>query len=103
MPEDVSPQATVGRRIDGLADLDGIEFAALVDIERESGGEERNVIKHVIEPDHPAYVMLRGYLQNAPSTPTPGHGAVQQAAVMSQAVTQPTTQPAASGKPAWAQ
>ncbi len=99
MPEDVSSQAVAGRRITALSDLDGIEFAALVDIEKDGSGEERNVIKHVIEPDHPAYVMLRGYLKNSHSNASTGQGLSQTGGIK----TQSASQPAQTGKPAWAQ
>ena len=52
-PQDNSPQAATARRIQGFADLDGIEFLVRVDIEKDTKGEDRNVVKVAVEPDHP--------------------------------------------------
>lgn len=58
-PDDDSPKAIEGRRTPrGLADLDGIEFAALIEQEeKDIDGKKRinNVIKRAITPDHKEY------------------------------------------------
>ena len=53
--QDNSPQAAQARRISGLADLDGIEFLAKIDVEKDQNSEDKNVIKFAITPDHKEY------------------------------------------------
>lgn len=50
--KDESPEAQAARRIDGLRDLDGIEFVARIDVEKNQHGEDKNVIKAAITKDH---------------------------------------------------
>ena len=89
-PQDNSAQAASARRINSFADLDGIEFLARVDVEKDGKGEDRNVVKIAIEPDHKDYAVL---VSGNPATPTqPSHVAPVRAA-----------QPAVTGKPSWAQ
>lgn len=57
-PEDNSPEAQRARQIRGFGDLDGIEFAARIGVEKDGKGELRNVIRMVIEPDHRDYADL---------------------------------------------
>jgi len=104
-PQDNSPQAAAARRINSFADLDGIEFLARVDVEKDGKGEDRNVVKVAIEPDHKDYVPLAamrasvrahgggGGHSGAPVQPTPAY-----------AQPAPQARPAVpTGKPAWAQ
>ncbi len=97
-PQDNSPQAASARRIQGFHELDGIEFLARVDVEKDAKGENRNVVKLAVEPDHKDYASLMGVASKAPaaggSTGAPAPTAPQQAA---------TQRPAVPGKPAWAQ
>ena len=44
-PQDNSPQAAAARRIQGFHELDGLEFLARVDIEKDGKGQDRNVVK----------------------------------------------------------
>lgn len=98
-PQDNSPQAAAARRIQGFHELDGLEFLARVDIEKDGKGQDRNVVKIAIEPDHPDYAKLMGM---PPKTSGGGHsGAPAQAAPAYQPPTQ--QRPPATGKPAWAQ
>ena len=92
-PQDNSPQAASARRIQGFHELDGIEFLARVDVEKDAKGEDRNVVKLVVEPDHKDYAALMGTATKAPS----GGGN----AVAPQPAT--TQRPAVPGKPVWAQ
>ena len=79
-PGDNSPQAQQARRIQGFQDLDGIEFVARVDVEKDQNGEDRNVVKQAITPDHKDYAALMGQtsaasgapqqMQAAPATPS---------------------------------
>ena len=97
-PQDNTTYATSRRRIEGFHELDGIEFLARVDVEKDAKGENRNVVKLAVEPDHKDYASLMGVASNAPaaggSAGAPAPTAPQQAA---------TQRPAVPGKPAWAQ
>lgn len=91
-PQDNSPQATAARRIQSFQELDGIEFLARVDVEKDAKGEDRNVVKLAIEPDHKDYAAIMGMAPRAvagASYPAPAP----------QAAPRPTP----SGKPVWAQ
>jgi hypothetical protein len=94
-PQDNSPQAAAARRIQGFHELDGIEFLARVDVEKDAKGEDRNVVKLAVEPDHKDYAALMGTAPRAPST-----GAAAVPVVSSAPAVQ---RPATTGKPAWAQ
>ena len=97
LPTDQSPDAQNARRISSFAGLDGIEFVARIDVEKDSKNDNRNVIKLAIEPDHKDYPALMGV---PPKTSGGGNsGAPAQAAP---AYTAPQ-RPAATSKPAWAQ
>lgn len=104
-PQDNSPQAAAARRIQGFADLDGIEFLARVDIEKDTKGEDRNVVKIAVEPDHPDYARLMG----VPPKPGVGTASPPSAPAASSIPAAPSqtaqapARPAVSGKPAWAQ
>ena len=100
-PQDQTPQAQQARCIQSFADLDGIEFVARIDIEKDQrSGEERNVIRAVIEPNHKDYpLLMAGSGATAASAVTSGYAAPVQATGAA-AVTQV---PAVSGRPTWAQ
>ncbi len=103
VPNDVSPQAVAGRQIRSISELDGIEFIAQVDIEKDGKGEDRNVVKLAIEPDHPAYASLRGEMKS-PSPIAAPRSPLQQPQVQHQSgYQQSATRSEQSGKPAWAQ
>jgi len=86
-PGDNSPQAQQARRIQGFQDLDGIEFVARVDVEKDQNGEDRNVVKQAITPDHKDYAALMGQSPAAPIAPQQTQAA-------------PGTKP---NRPSWAQ
>lgn len=94
-PQDNGPQAAAARRIQGFNELDGIEFLARVDVEKDAKGEDRNVVKLVVEPDHKDYATLMGVAPRAPSG-----GATPNPATFSAPAPQ---RPATTGKPSWAQ
>jgi len=96
-PQDNSPQAAAARRIQGFQELDGIEFLARVDVEKDSKGEDRNVVKLAIEPDHKDYAALMGTL---PKPTSGGHSGTPAQTIPAYAA--PQRSPVA-GKPAWAQ
>jgi hypothetical protein len=98
-PQDHSPQAATQRRIEGFRDLDGIEFLARVDIEKDGRGADRNTIRIAIEPDHVEYARWRGV---APAIhPGNSTGAPVPAAAPLPAPASPRAPVA--GKPSWAQ
>ena len=99
-PQDNSPQAAAARRIQGFHELDGLEFLARVDIEKDGKGQDRNVVKIAVEPDHPDYAKLMGVPPKAPGS---GHsGAPAQAAAPAYQAPAPQRAPV-TGKPSWAQ
>ena len=86
-PNDASEAAMKARVVNGLADLDGLEFAARVDIEEgQNGYGDKNVIQTVVGVKHKRYAEVMAGGGSAP-------------------VAQPMPAPQASGqgKPAWAQ
>lgn len=81
-PGDNSPAAQSARCISGFADLDGIEFLARVDWEKDQEGQDKHLIKAAITPDHREYAAIMGQ---------PGKSA------------QAAASPVAAGRPRWAQ
>ena len=100
-PQDNTPQAAAARRINSFAELDGIEFIARVDVEKDAKGEDRNVVKIAIEPDHKDYAALMGGSAKGPA----GGGNSGAPAQASTAFAAPAraAQASATGKPSWAQ
>ena len=76
--EDNSPQAVMARRLQNFGELDGMEFVARIDVEKDADGEPTNVIKHVITPDHKDY-------QNLMNAMTPAQGQAPQQLAQNQA------------------
>ena len=108
LPADNTPQAQAARRIGGFGDVNGLEFAVRIDIEKDAKGEDKNAIKSVIEPDHKDYAAIMGV------APRAGLGNAGGNSGAPAAVTAPSSAPPAaprpatlssvpSGKPAWAQ
>jgi len=89
-PQDNSPQAQQARRIQGFADLDGIEFVAKVEMDKDQNGDDKNVVKTAITPDNKAYTGIAGELTQASAS-------VQQSSPAQSTSTAPT------GRPSWAQ
>ena len=98
-PKDNSPEAASARRINSFAELDGIEFVARVDVEKDSKGEDRNVVKLAIEPDHKDYGASMGHLPKGNSGG--GHSGAPMQPPPPSAVS--PQRPSGTGKPAWAQ
>ena len=93
--KDTSPEAQAARRINGFADLDGLEFVARIDIGTDAMGEDKNEIRAAVTPDHRDYSQVMGMAGHGyqpPSQPAPQPTAAPQ-----------STAPAAPGRPAWAQ
>jgi hypothetical protein len=101
-PQDNGPQAAGARRIQGFHELDGIEFLARIDIEKDGKGLDRNVIKLAVEPDHPEYAKFMGVPSKA-KTGGGTSGAPAQVAPSYAAATPASQRAPVSGKPAWAQ
>lgn len=103
-PQDHSAQANEARRIGSFAELDGLEFLARVDVEKDNRGDERNVIKLIIEPDHKDYgahmAQMMPVTQTAQLTQSSPH-MMQPTQPTLPVPSAPTA--AAPGKPAWAQ
>ncbi|MGL4415037.1 MAG: hypothetical protein ACRCT9_12475, partial [Roseinatronobacter monicus] len=94
--KDKSAEAQSARRINGFADLDGIEFVARIDIGSDTNGEEKNEIKSAVMPDHRDYAQVMGGAPlAAPSTAPDFASATHQTAYEAQA-------PAPHGRPSWA-
>jgi len=101
LPQDNSPQAAAARRIQGFHELDGIEFVARIDIEKDARGDLRNVVKLAVEPDQPDYARVMGLPTKTPG----GSSGAPAAAIPSRAMPAAAAaqRPAVPGKPAWAQ
>ena len=81
-PKDESPQAQNARRIVGFQDLDGLEFLARVDWEKDPHANDKHVVKTPVGPEHTDYAALMGSAGSA--APAPVYGPV-------------------TGRPSWAQ
>ena len=57
--KDTSPRAMEARRIQGFADLDGIEFLAKIDVEKDQNDQPKNAIKIAVTPDHKEYCAFQ--------------------------------------------
>jgi len=99
--KDNSPQAQTARRINGFADLDGIEFLAKIDVGKDQNGDAKNEIRFAVTPNHKDWET---YSQSG-GTWKPGGAPAAAAAPVAGATTstseaQPTGAP---NRPAWAQ
>ncbi|GAA4647891.1 hypothetical protein GCM10023116_01530 [Kistimonas scapharcae] len=56
--DDNAPQAVLARRLKDFGELDGMEFVARIDVEKDTDGEETNVIKHIVTPDDKRYQQV---------------------------------------------
>jgi hypothetical protein len=104
--KDNSPQAQAARRINGFADLDGLEFVARIDVGTDANGDERNEIRAAVTPDHKDYAALMGIialpamtLQPAAASPASPAGPSHPAAAHPAS---PPAAPAAGIRPTWA-
>ena len=101
-PGDTGAQAQAARRIQHFGELDGLVFVGRVDVEKDSRGDDKNVIKQAIEPDHKDYARLMA--GGAPSASSPS-GSVSHSHAAAPIAQTTYAKPAASGitKPSWAQ
>ena len=114
---DNSPEAQARRRINGFADLDGLEFVARIDVGTDTNGEDKNEIKSAVMPDHRDCAPVMGHVvapgmapqMQAPAASAPQHqapAATSQAQGHPAPASQPQPTPAApgfSGRPSWAE
>ena len=107
--KDNSPQAQNARRIAGIADLDGLEFFARIDVGTDANGDDKNDIRTAITRDHkdyPADVGGSAHVAQAPSyAPQTQHQPVHAPAPAPHLHSVPTQQkpaPAAGVRPTWA-
>jgi len=101
-PDDHTLQAADARRIQGFHELDGLEFVARIDIEKDGRGEAKNVVKMAVEPGEPEYAPAMAGAGLVPHRTAAAPSATPAAATPTSAPTQ-AQRPAVSGKPAWAQ
>ena len=59
-PQDQTEAARKARCIQGFADLDGLEFVVRVDIQKDAHGEDQNIVKTAITPEHQDYAVVMG-------------------------------------------
>lgn len=57
--KDKSPAAQEARRINGFADLDGIEFLAKIDVGKDANGDPKNEIRFAVAPNHKDWETYR--------------------------------------------
>ncbi len=96
-PKDDSPAAQAALRIQGFADLEGLEFLAKVDWETDPHGQPKSVIKRAITPDHKDYARLMGPVGIAAPLAPPSPSQVTAPSA------EPTTPPIRTGRPVWAE
>ena len=68
---DNSPAAQSARKINGIGDLDGIEFVAKITTKKDQNEELRNEIRFAITPDNKEYKSLIGIIASAVKTQNP--------------------------------
>ena len=97
--KDNSPQAQNSRRINGFADLDGIEFLAKVDVGKDANGDAKNEIRFAVAPNNKDW---KTYQENGGAWKP---GAVIAGATASAPTTTTTDTPPAANpnRPTWAQ
>lgn len=58
--KDETEKAKAARQIKSFAELEGLEFAAKIDIEKDANENDRNVIKSILTPQHKDYAKIMG-------------------------------------------
>ncbi|WKB50884.1 hypothetical protein [Eleftheria terrae] len=87
-PQDISPHAAAARHIASFGDLDGIEFLARIDVEVDGRGNQKNVVKVAVEPDHPDHARLMGVASRVSQAPAKQVAAAPTAPPAPAAITQ---------------
>ena len=109
-PKDMTPEAQAKRRINSIDELNGLEFACSVKIQKgQNGYDDSNKMSYVITPDNKKYQsVMAGGINGNTNSPAPAATPVQTSSTPAWAATpQPQQQPAApaqpqSPAPAWA-
>ena len=108
--KDKSPEAQARRRINGFADLDGLEFVARIDVGTDTNGDEKNEIRSAVTPDHRDYAQVMGaaapsyaapHPQQGHAPSTPNYGAPTHKGQPQQPQQSPA--PGFTGRPSWAE
>ena len=73
--KDKSPEAQARRRINGFADLDGLEFVARIDVGTDANGDEKNEIRNAVTIDHKEYAQTMEF--SAPMASAPSYAQSQ--------------------------
>ena len=58
--DDRSPRAQQLRQIQTFTELDGIEFVARIGVEKDSYGDDKNIIRQAVPAEHEQYARLMG-------------------------------------------
>ena len=111
--KDKTPEAQARRRINGFADLDGLEFVARIDVGTDTNGDEKNEIRSAVTPDHTEYTQIMGGaapMASAQPSPqsgyapsTPNYGAPTHQAQPQPQQPQQAPVPGFTGRPSWAE
>ena len=96
--KDNSPQAQNARRIAGIADLDGLEFFARIDVGTDASGDEKNDIRSAITRDHKDYPANNG----APAPVAHAQAVHAPAPALKSVPTSQPPAPVAGVRPTWA-
>lgn len=91
-PKDNSPQAQTARRINGLADLDGIVFVGRISSRKGQDDTLRNAVSQAVTPDHKDYAAIMGANPGMTTSASPAAPAATPAAA-----------PMPNNRPSWAQ
>ncbi len=102
-PDDNGAQAQVARRIRDFGELNGLVFIGRADVELDSRGDDRNVIRQAVEPDHKAYAALMGGAAPAANGGNAGVGGAHAPAASAPAQVAQNRPAGGFARPAWAQ
>jgi hypothetical protein len=100
--KDNSPQTQAARRINGFADIDGIEFLAKIDVGKDQNGDAKNEIRFAVTPNQKDWETYQknGGAWKPGGVPANAPGGVPASAPASAPAAQPAANPS---RPAWAQ
>ena len=100
--KDNSPQAQAARRINGFADLDGIEFLAKIDVGKDQNGDAKNELRFAVTPDHKDWQTFQesGGVWRPAGITAPAPAPATTASTAASTGSAPVTNP---NRPTWAQ
>ncbi|MGD7165518.1 hypothetical protein, partial [Ralstonia pseudosolanacearum] len=102
-PDDNTEPAQLSRRIRDFGELHGMEFIGRVDIELDSRGDARNVIRQAVEPNHKDYAALMAGNVPPANAANAGVGRAHAPAASAPARAAQPRPAAGFTRPAWAQ